>query len=71
VSRIPCGWYDALEVLRELGAKVFLETAPGHVSTHPVADLFPDMTAVSIADQGLRHATVVASRENTSEPTWL
>ena len=64
----PVRWYDALEVLRELGAKVFIEMAPGHVSTHLVAELFPDVRAVSIADQGLRYATVVAARENTSEP---
>jgi hypothetical protein len=28
-----------------------------------VAELFPDVRAVSIADQGLRYATVVAARE--------
>ena len=59
----PVRWYGALEVLRELGAKVFMEMAPGHVSTHLVAALFPDVRAVSIADQGLRYATVVAARE--------
>jgi malonate decarboxylase epsilon subunit len=64
----PVRWYDVLEVLRELGAKVFLEMAPGHVSTHLVAELLPGVRAVSIADQGLRYATVVAARENTSEP---
>jgi malonate decarboxylase epsilon subunit len=64
----PVRWYDALEVLRELGAKVFIEMAPGHVSTHLAAELFPGVSAVSIADQGLRYATVVAARENTSEP---
>jgi malonate decarboxylase epsilon subunit len=65
----PVRWYAALEVLRELETKVFLEMAPGHVSTHLVAELFPDVTAVSIADQGLRYATVVAAREKTSEPS--
>jgi malonate decarboxylase epsilon subunit len=64
----PVRWYDALEVLRELGAKVFIEMPPGHVSTRLIGELFPDMRAVSIADQGLRHATVVAARENCSEP---
>jgi malonate decarboxylase epsilon subunit len=64
----PVRWYDALEVLRELGVKVFIEMAPGHVSTHLIVELFPDVRAVSIADQGLRHATVVASREIGSEP---
>ncbi len=64
----PVRWYNALEVLQELGANVFIEMAPGHVSTHLVAELFPGVSAVSIADQGLRYATVVAARENTSEP---
>ena len=37
--------------------------APGHVSTHLVAELFPDLRGVSIADQGLRYATVLAARQ--------
>jgi malonate decarboxylase epsilon subunit len=37
----PVRWYDALEVLRELGATLFIEMAPGHVSTHLVVALFP------------------------------
>ncbi len=57
----PVRWYDALEVLRELGANLFFEMAPGHVSTHLVTELFPDVKAVSIADQGLRYGTVVAA----------
>ena len=59
----PVRWYDTLEVMRELGANVFIEMAPGHVSTHLVAELFPDVRAVSIADHGLRYATVLAARE--------
>jgi hypothetical protein len=39
--------------------------SPGHVSTHLVAELFPDVRAVSIADRGLRYATVVAARYRT------
>jgi malonate decarboxylase epsilon subunit len=59
----PVRWYDALEVMRELGANVFIEMAPGHVSTRLVAELFPDARAVSIADQGLRYATFLAARQ--------
>ena len=59
----PVRWYHALEVLRELGASLFIEMAPGHVSTDLVAELFPNVRAVSIADQGLRYATVLAGRE--------
>jgi malonate decarboxylase epsilon subunit len=62
----PVRWYDALEVVRELGARVFIEMAPGRVSTHLVAELFPDIRAVSIAEHGLRYAEVVA-RERMSE----
>jgi malonate decarboxylase epsilon subunit len=58
----PVRWYDALEVLRELGADLFIEMSPGHVSTHLVADLFPGARGVSMADHGLRHATVLAAR---------
>ncbi len=59
----PVRWYDILEVLRELGANLFVEMAPGHVSTNLVAELFSDAEAVSVADQGLRHAVVRAARQ--------
>jgi malonate decarboxylase epsilon subunit len=61
----PVRWYDALEVLRELGTSLFLEMPPGHVSTRLVGELFPDARAVSIEDQGLRHAIVLCTREDT------
>jgi malonate decarboxylase epsilon subunit len=64
----PVRWFDTLEVLRELGANLFVEMAPGHVSTHLVAELIPDVRAVSIADQGLRHANVLAARERLLTP---
>jgi malonate decarboxylase epsilon subunit len=57
-------WYDVLEVLRELGATLFLEMAPGHVSTQLVVQLFPAVRAISITDQGFHYAAVVAAREN-------
>jgi malonate decarboxylase epsilon subunit len=59
----PVRWYDSLEVMRELGVDLFIEMGPGNVSTHLVTDLFPNVRAVSIADQGLRHATVLAARQ--------
>jgi malonate decarboxylase epsilon subunit len=64
----PVRWYETLEVLRELGANCFMEMPPGHVSTRLVAELLPGVRAVSIADHGLRYATVVAGHENTSVP---
>jgi malonate decarboxylase epsilon subunit len=60
----PVRWYDTLEVMRELGANVFIEMVPGHVSTHLVAELFPDVRAVSIGDQGFRYTTILAAREH-------
>jgi malonate decarboxylase epsilon subunit len=60
----PVRWYDALEVLRELGTTLFLEMVPGHVSTQLVAQLLPGVRAVSIASQGLRYAATVAARES-------
>jgi malonate decarboxylase epsilon subunit len=62
----PVRWYDSLEVLCELGATLFLEMAPGHVSTQLVAQLLPGVRPVSVADRGLRYAAVVAARKNRS-----
>lgn len=56
----PVRWFDALEVLRELGTNLFIEMAPGHVSTNLVAESIPGVRAISIADRGLRYAAVVA-----------
>ena len=67
----PVRWYDALEVISELGANVFIEMAPGHVSTSLVAQLFPEVEAVSITDKGLRYAAVLAARgrlRNSEQP---
>ena len=66
----PVRWYDALEVLRELGANLFIEMAPGHISTHLVAKLFPNVRAVAVADQGLRYAIVLAGRESRPDLNW-
>ena len=63
----PVRWYESLEVLRELGARVFIEMPPGHISTHLVSELFPDVRAVSIADQSLHYATVVVAHETDAE----
>jgi len=59
----PVRWYYSLEVLRELGSTLFLEMAPGHVSTQLVAQVLSGVHAVSIAERGLRYAAVVAARQ--------
>ena len=58
----PVRWYDALEVMRELGATIFIEMAPGDISTDLVAEQLPAVRAISIADHGLRYATVFATQ---------
>ncbi len=58
-------WFDALEVLRELGARVFVEMPPGHVSTRIVEESLPDVRAVAAGERSLRYITVVANREGT------
>jgi malonate decarboxylase epsilon subunit len=62
----PVRWYDSLEVICELGATLFLEMPPGHVSTQLAAQLLSGVHAVSIAERGLRYAGIVAARENRS-----
>jgi malonate decarboxylase epsilon subunit len=61
----PVRWYDALEVLRELGTSLFLEMPPGHVSTQILTKTMPEVSAYSLMDRGLRFAAVVAARERT------
>jgi malonate decarboxylase epsilon subunit len=61
----PVRWYDTLEVLRELGATIFLEMVPGHVSTQLVERWLPGVRAVSITERGLRYAVGVAAREDS------
>jgi malonate decarboxylase epsilon subunit len=58
----PVRWHDSLEVLHELGVELFIEMPPGHVSTRLVTESIPGVKAVAIADQGLRHATILAAR---------
>jgi malonate decarboxylase epsilon subunit len=60
-------WFEALEVLRELGITLYLEMAPGHVSTQIVSRWLPAVRALSIADRGLRAAVRAAAREETRQ----
>jgi malonate decarboxylase epsilon subunit len=56
----PVRWYDTLEVLCELGTNLFIEMSPRNVSTRLIAELFPNVRAISIAEDGLHKATVFA-----------
>jgi malonate decarboxylase epsilon subunit len=62
----PVRSYGALTALRDLGTNLFVEMAPGHASSILVSESFPAAKVVAIADQGLRQATLLATRENAS-----
>lgn len=57
----PVRWFDTLEVARELGATLFLEMPPGHVSTDLVAASLDGVRALAIADHDLRDAAALAA----------
>jgi malonate decarboxylase epsilon subunit len=61
----PVRWFDALEVLRELGTTLFAEMPPGHVSTRLITRWLPGVRAIAIADQGLRYATMASRSAET------
>jgi malonate decarboxylase epsilon subunit len=63
----PVRWFDSLEVLRELGTTLFLEMPPGHVSTRIVTQFLTGPRAISIAERGLRSATVAAARDDGAD----
>jgi malonate decarboxylase epsilon subunit len=55
----PVRWYDGVRLMAELGVTCSLETAPGHTLTRLVRSSAPDVTALSVSDDGL---TAVAAR---------
>ncbi|MGB6984693.1 MAG: acyltransferase domain-containing protein [Candidatus Aquilonibacter sp.] len=51
-------WHDASTMLVEMGARIFVETVPGHVLTDLAQQAFPAVQALAFDDAGAR--TVVA-----------
>ncbi len=47
--RYTVRWFDALTVMIEMGAKVFVEAPPGQVLTDIVREQYPDVTALAAA----------------------
>lgn len=45
--RYTVRWFDALTVMIEMGAKVFVEAPPGQVLTDIVREQYPDMAAIA------------------------
>ena len=55
----PVRWYDGVRLMAELGVTCSIETPPGHTLTRLVRSGAPEITAVSVSDDGL---TAVAAR---------
>jgi malonate decarboxylase epsilon subunit len=55
----PVRWYDGVRLMAELGVTCSIETAPGHTLTRLVRAGAPDVTALSVSDDGV---TAVAAR---------
>lgn len=55
----PVRWYDGVRLMAELGVTCSIETAPGHTLTRLMRAGAPDITALSVSDDGL---TAVAAR---------
>jgi malonate decarboxylase epsilon subunit len=59
----PVRWHDALEVMYELGVRLFIELPPGRVLTGLVAASFPDARAIACSETRLDSIGALASRE--------
>lgn len=59
---LPVRWYDATTLLRELGAALFIEAAPGRVLTELAEAAFPQCRAIALEETGTRSAASLALR---------
>jgi malonate decarboxylase epsilon subunit len=55
-------WYDGVRLMGELGVSCTVEVSPGHTLTRLTAAAVPDMTAISLADEGFS-ATIRRARQ--------
>lgn len=53
-------WYDATQVMVEMGVTLFFEVNPGHVLSSLAAEAFPEVRSVAIADKTLDYAVKLA-----------
>jgi malonate decarboxylase epsilon subunit len=58
----PVRWHEAICVLFELGAQLFIEMPPKNVLTNLAKQAFPCRRSLSVADSGMRTICVVAQR---------
>lgn len=59
----PVRWHDAISVLFELGARLFIEMPPGHVLTDLASHAFPHARSLSVSANSLKSASVLIQRE--------
>jgi malonate decarboxylase epsilon subunit len=57
-------WHDAVTVLHELGARLFIELSPGDVLSRLAQAAFPDARAIAVDDARLDSITLLANREH-------
>jgi malonate decarboxylase epsilon subunit len=55
-------WHDASTMLVEMGARVLVETIPGHVLTDLAQQAFPQVRAIAFDDAGARAVAARAAR---------
>jgi malonate decarboxylase epsilon subunit len=58
----PVRWYDGVRLMAELGVTCSIETPPGHTLTRLVRSGAPDITALSVSDDGLPAVAARARR---------
>ena len=60
-------WHDAVTVLYELGARLFVELPPGRVLTSPAEEAFRDARCVAVEEIEMETAELLAEREHQTD----
>jgi malonate decarboxylase epsilon subunit len=60
-------WHDAVTVLYELGARLFVEPPPERVLTSLAEESFPDARCVAMEEVKMETAELLAEREHQSD----
>jgi len=57
----PVQWYDAMRLMRELGATCAVQMPPGHALAALVARSTPSIYALALADDGIERAVAAGA----------
>ena len=55
-------WYDMTTVMEELGFRIFVEMAPGHVLSVLAKDAFPDVQTLAVGEHSIRQTVRLVDR---------